>query len=679
MVKPIVLIASGFALVGAPALSADDHPALDRLSKETLWEIERLGAPAIAPHGGDIVVPITRADLAEDEQTTQLWQLNEDGNVERQLTRHESGADHPAFSPDGARLAFVREVEGNPQIFVLTMDQPGEPQHLTDVPTGADHIRWIGEHVYFVSNIWPDKGWSEMAERLEADEDDPVSAKTWENVPYSFWGEWLDEEREHHLFRVPADGGEVEDITRPTGRELPRGVAGFEGRDQYDVAPDESVVAFVADSTGNPVSPDYDLFLVTPGSADIENITPENEAPDRDPLFSPDSRTLAFTRQHIKGFYADRKQLVLHDVESGEQEVITRDWDRSASGLVWAPDGDGLYGTIDDRGAVRVYYIDAETGAPEQVTQETSFSELAISDTGTLIGLNESFLQPPRVVRIDRQTGEHDPLETRNDDLLAELDLGTYESVTYEGYDGAEIQMWVHYPPAFDENREYPLFLLLHGGPHNAITDGFWFRWNAQTFASWGYVTAWHNFHGSSGFGQDFADAINPDWRTKPYADTIKASEWFADQPWIDAERMVAGGASYGGYLASVVLGKDNPFQALVIHAPVYNLYSQMAGDFPVHAERFGDFWEHDIYDEISPHTLAGNFDTPSLLIHGERDHRVTSEQGFELFRALRHRGVEARMLYFPDEDHWVEKPNNSIRWYSEVRDWVTRFAEPER
>ena len=282
-------------------------------------------------------------------------------------------------------------------------------------------------------------------------------------------------------------------------------------------------------------------------------------------------------------------------------------------------------------------------------------------------------------VVVDRETGEHDRLETRNDALLDDLHLGTYESVTYEGYDGAEIQMWVHYPPGFDENREYPLFLLLHGGPHNAVTNRFSFRWNAQTFASWGYVTGWPNFHGSSGFGQDFADSINPDWKTKPYADTIKAAEWFADQPWIDADRMVAGGASYGGYLASIVLGKDNPFQALIIHAPVYNLYSQMAGDFPVHAERFGDFWEHDIYDEISPHTLAGNFDTPSLVIHGERDHRVTSEQGFELFRALRHRGVEARMVYFPDEDHWIEKPNNSIRWYSEVRDWVTRFAKPER
>ncbi len=675
--KHIVSIAVGLVLV-APELRADDEPALNRLSKETLLEIERIGPPVIAPSGGDIVAPISRVDLDEDEQTAQLWLLNEEADVERQLTRHESGADTPVFSPGGDRIAFLREVDDKPQVFVLGLDAPGEPEQLTEVPTGAAHIRWIGDHLYFISKVWPDKRWDEMAERLEEDEGDPVSAKVWDELPFSFWGRWIDGEREYHLFRISSEGGEPEDITRPTGRHLPYDVGGFRQFRYFDVTPDEAWVAFVADSADDPVGPDYDLFLVEPGAAEVANITPDNEAPDRNPRFSPDGGTLAFERQHIKGFYADRKRLVLHDMETGEQEVITEDWDRSAAGLVWAPDGSGLYGTIDDRATMRVYFIDAETGEPEQITDETDFTALAMSDDGTLIGLNQSFLHPPRVVRIDRETGEHKRLETRNDDLLDDLHLGTYESVTYEGYDGAEIQMWVHYPPGFDENREYPLFLLLHGGPHNAVTDAFSLRWNAQTFASWGYVTAWHNFHGSSGFGQDFADAINPDWKTRPYADTIKAAEWFADQPWIDEDRMVAGGASYGGYLASVVLGKDNPFQALVIHAPVYNLYSQMAGDFPVHAERFGDFWEHDIYDEISPHTLAGNFDTPSLVIHGEQDHRVTSEQGLELFRALRHRGVAARMLYFPDEDHWIERPNNSIRWFEEVRDWVERHAEPE-
>jgi len=236
----------------------------------------------------------------------------------------------------------------------------------------------------------------------------------------------------------------------------------------------------------------------------------------------------------------------------------------------------------------------------------------------------------------------------------------------------------VHYPPGFDPDQEYPLFLLIHGGPHGAIGDQFHFRWNAQTFASWGYVTAWHNFHGSSGFGQEFTDSINPDWLTKPYQDTIAAADWFAEKPWIDEERMVAGGGSYGGYLSSILLGREHPFNALVIHAAVYNMYSQMAADFSVHGIRFGEYWENpDIYRSISPHYFAENFNTPSLIIHGQWDLRVPVGQAFELFRTLQTRGVESRLIYYPDENHWILKPNNSLYWYGQVREWVERFATP--
>jgi dipeptidyl aminopeptidase/acylaminoacyl peptidase len=272
-------------------------------------------------------------------------------------------------------------------------------------------------------------------------------------------------------------------------------------------------------------------------------------------------------------------------------------------------------------------------------------------------------------VIVNTQNGVTGRIDTLNDDILAGVEMGTYESVTYSGAEGRDIQMWVHYPPGFDASRKYPLFLLIHGGPHSAITDGFHFRWNAQTFASWGYVTAWHNFHGSSGFGQEFTDAINPDWITRPYEDTRKAAEWFAEKPWIDETRMVAGGGSYGGYLSSILLGREHTFKALVIHAPVYNLYSQLASDFAVHSTRFGHYWEDPaLYGRLSPHYYAGNFETPALIIHGQLDYRVPVGQSFELFRTLQSRGVDSRLIYYPDENHWILKPNNSIYWYSQVR-----------
>jgi dipeptidyl aminopeptidase/acylaminoacyl peptidase len=669
-------------LGGTPALAQVGSALPDReggdrtLSADVLWEMQRIGGPEVSPDGRWVVAPVTRYTVADDKSHTDLWLFATDGSVERPLTQHGSAAGQAVFSPDGATLAFVSRREGDEagQIYLLPMDGPGEARRLTEVPTGVSAPAWVADHIYFISSIWPEKSWAEMKAEEERRKKDNVSARAWSELPTSSWDRWLDEARQAHLYRIPAAGGAIEAITLPTGWQLPRA---SQGRGSYDVAADGSLVVFSADSRRAGASPQMDLFLVRPGSDQATNITPDNPAPDASPRFSPDGRRLAYTTQRIPGFYADTRRLVVYDVAGGTHREVTTDWDRSADGLVWAPDGRGLYGAIDDAGTSRVYYIPVDRGAPRAITRDTDFGSLAVARHGTLVALNQSFLYPPRLATVDPRTGNARRLDTINDDILAGVELGTYESVTYTGANGQPIQMWVHYPPGFDRDRRYPLFLLIHGGPHSGISDGFHFRWNAQTFASWGYVTAWHNFHGSSGFGQDFTDAINPDWLTLPYEDTRLAAEWFARQPWIDADRMVAGGGSYGGYLSTILLGKEHPFQALVIHAPVYNMYSQLAADFAVHTERFGDYWDHDIYQRISPHYFAGDFRTPALIIHGQLDYRVPVGQAFELFRTLQHRGIHSRLIYYPDENHWILKPANSLYWYEQVRQWIGRHAPP--
>lgn len=660
------------------------------LSAETLWHMSRLGTPVISPDGAFVVAPVTRYTIEDDQSHTDLWLFASDGSVERPLTRHGSAEGQPVFSPDGRYLAFVARREGDSasQLYIMPLQEPGEARRFTEVPTGVLAPKWVGENLYFISRVWPEMSWDEMDESLAERRNSHDSAHAWNRLPFSHWDHWLDEERQAHIYRIGVSGflqsrspwefdtALIEAVTLPTGRELPRS---SQGSSTYDVAPDESLVVFVSDTNSDDVNPKMDLWAVVPGQQQVRNLTEENDAPDGSPLFSPDGSLLAFTRQHIKGFYADTRRLMIHEVATGRTNEITGSWDRSADGLVWAPDNRTLYGAIDDAGTRRVYAISTRGGQVRAVTAETDVMSLSMAQDGTLAALNQSFLYPPRLVLVDTRRGTLQRLDTFNDEILEGIELGTYESVTYEGYDGEPIQMWVHYPPGFDPEKKYPLFLLIHGGPHNAITDGFHFRWNAQTFASWGYVTAWHNFHGSSGFGQRFADSINPDWITRPYADTRKAAEWFAGQPWIDTERMVAGGGSYGGYLSSILLGREHPFNALLIHAPVYNMYSQMAADFAVHTTRFGDYWDedNDIYKQISPHYFAGDFNTPALIIHGQLDYRVPVGQAFELFRTLQHRGIESRLVYYPDENHWILKPNNSLRWYDEVRQWISRFAEP--
>lgn len=655
------------------AVAQDDG----NLSVERLWQIERIGQPVTSTDGRYIVAPVTKYDVKADKGHTRLWLFNADGKQQVALTAEGLMASEPVFSPDNKSLAFIskRDKDDAGQIYLLPMQSPGEAQRLTDVPTGVYGIKWVGNNLYFISRVWPDKSWDEMASYIKAQKDNKVSAKQWNALPYSHFDHWLDENRQAHIFRIAASGGEVQAITQPLALQLPRAT---QGAYSYDIDSKEQYVAFNANGWDNQVDAKIDIFLARIGDEKAENITAANNAPDTNPRFSPDGKLLAYSSQRIHGFYADTARLTLYDIVGKTRKTLTESWDRSVTDFVWSADAKGFYSSVDDAANRRLYYIDAKSGKPRAITKTTSFGMPALAAKGKLVATNDSFLYPSRLVLVDIKNGKTSRLDSFNDEVMAKVDLGTYESVSYKGADGKDIQMWVHYPAGFDKSKKYPLFMLIHGGPHNAIGDSFSYRWNAQTFASWGYVTAWPNFHGSSGFGQDFADAINPDWRTKPLADIQAATKWFENQSWIDTERMVAGGASYGGYLTSVLLGTEHPYKALLIHAAVYNMYSQMAADFAVHSTRFGGFWDNpELYTSISPHYHADKFNTPTLVIHGQLDYRVPVGQGFELFRTLQSRGVESRMIYFPDENHWILKPNNSIYWYNQVKDWMSKFAEP--
>jgi len=665
----------GLMLLIASSVLADDHSPL---SAEVLWQLSRVGSPVVSPDGEHVVAPVTTYDAESGDAETRLWLLstNKPG-TQRPLTVDGATASDPVFSPDGRTLAFVssRGDEEKGQIYLLPMTGPGEAERLTEVPTGTGALKWAGDSIYFVSSVWPDMSFDEMAERMEADKESKMSAYVWNAMPYSSWDHYLREDREYHLYRVSTDGGDVVELTLSTGLQLPR--SGADAGD-YDVTADGRHVAFVADTRSGEPLPNDDVYLLDTVSGDVENLTAENPASDGGPMFSPDGTRLAYGRRRIEGFYGDQVKIAVVDLESRSRQVLHEGWDRSASGLVWANDGKGFFGAIGDAATTRVFYLPADDTPPRAITGSTNFGRLSLADDGTLVGLNESPLYPPRVVVIDTDDGALTRLDTFNDDILADVDVGTYESVTYTGADGDDVQMWVHYPPGFDSRRRYPLFLLIHGGPHGAVGEDFHFRWNAQTFASWGYVTAWPNFHGSSSFGQAFTDSINPDWITRPYADVIAAAKWLMDKSWIDEERAVAGGGSYGGYLSSILLGKEHPFNALVIHAAVYDLYAQSSADFAVHDHRFGPYWEKpEMYRELSPHEYAAKFETPSLVIHGQNDLRVPVGQGFELFRTLQRRGVDSRLVYYPDENHWVLSRENSIHWYGEVRQWVEKYAAP--
>lgn len=649
------------------------------LTADAMWRFKRLGQPAIAPDGRLAVLPVTTYDVEKNKGLTDLWLVPTKPGKARQLTSDAASDSSPAWSPDGEMIAFVskRGDDKEPQLYVIPVGG-GEARRVTNVPTGVLAPKWFPDsrRIAFLAQIWPDaKNWAEQQARAEQQRDKKMTALVWNKAPISYWDHWL-EQRETHVYSIGLDGGEARAIT--FGRAPSLDVAEPDVS-SYDIAPDGAEIAFAADTDKSGTDPNFDVFVMPIDGGEPRNVTTDNPANDVSPLYSPDGRSLAFRRQKIKDFYADRARLMIYDRRSSQTRSLTEEWDRSADGLVWAPDSSSLFGSIEDAGTTRIFRFGAGGGAPQPITREHSFGSLAIAGSGpVIVALRQSFTEPPTLVSIIARTGAPTKLTDFNDAALANVTHGKVESVAYAGANGENIQMWVTYPPNFTPDRKWPLYLVIHGGPHSAMNDGYQWRWNAQVFASWGYVVAWHNFHGSSGFGQAFTDSITKEWGELPYQDTLKAAEWFAAKPWIDGERMAAGGGSYGGYLATYLLGRPHPFKTLIAHAAVYNSFTQYATDDGAIKKRYGEFWDDlERFNRNSPHLSAGNFKTPTLVIHGQQDFRVPVNHGMELFNTLQNRGVPSRLIVYPNENHWILQPQNSLFWYANVKDWLQQYVKP--
>jgi dipeptidyl aminopeptidase/acylaminoacyl peptidase len=676
-VAPIIS-ALVIALCSSSHLHAQTAEPKGPMTPELMWQLQRVGEPSLSPDGAISVVAVTRSDAATDRSFTTLWTIPTSGGASKQLTSGDNNDLSPTWSPDGKWIAFVSK-RGNDianQIYVIAPDG-GEARRLTSVPTGAGSPKWFPDSskIAFLTSIFPDlTTWEEQGKRLRERASSTMPARVYDRAPISYWDHFLDE-RQPHLYSVSLAGLEPVAITRASGHMIDFRTPGSE---DYDISPDGLEVAFVSDIDARGTRPNSDIFVMPVGGGPARNITIGNPAGDGSPHYSPDGRWLSWTSNKIVGA-SDRDRVMLMDRTSGPESMrdLSASWDWSASDVDWTSDSKGLIITAEDRPTRRVFRMDIAGGTPRRITTDGDFGGVTVAGA-TIVGLRASFSSPATLVRIDERNGRATALSRFNDAILARVTMGKVESVSYRTANGASIQMWVVKPPDFNASKKYPLMLLLHGGPHVGITDQWSYRWNAQVFAGWGYVTAWHNFHGSSGFGDAFTDAIQPDWVTLPYQDTIAATDWFKRQRWIDPERMVAAGGSYGGYLATVLLGRPHPFKTLIAHAPVYNQYSQIGADYGGTENRYYEAWEDPVrFQATSPNMSAGNFKTPTLVIHGQLDLRVPINHGIELFNTLQKQNVPSRFIYYPNENHWILRPQNSLFWYKEVRRWIESYVPP--
>jgi len=694
--KRTALVLCSFLLGGPPSfwrapLAAQGKRAI---TFDDLISMRRVSDPQISPDGTWVAYTLATPDKAANRTVRNIWLVPASGGESRQLTR--SGRDLRArWSPDSKKLAFLSSRDGSQQVYVISTDG-GEAVKLTSLSTGADNVLWSpdGKWLAFTSEVYPDCRDDACNERRDSErEKSKVKARIYDRLLYRHWDRWWEGKRSH-LFVVPAEGGTPRDLTPGAGYDVPP--FSLDGPDEIAFSPDGKEICFTANTDKDAaLSTNGDLFVVpAEGSAAPKRIT-SNPGFDGGPVYSPDGRSIAYHAQLQGGYESDRWRLMLYDRQSGQHVNLTESFDRSVANLAWSADSKTIYFNFEDRAKMPLARIAAQPGAlrpgsgqaePKPVLSGGYYPEFDLSRDGRTLVFSSSSLTTPAELYASSAEGTGVRQLTRhNAERLAQLDLNPAEFFTFPSTDGAEVQGMLVRPPGFDPTRKYPLVLLCHGGPQTMWSDAWGYRWSAQMFASPGYVVVMINRRGSTGFGQKFTDEINSDYGGKPFRDLMKGVDYVLGKyPFVDGSRMAAAGASYGGFMidwmASQAKGR---FKALVSHAGVYNQISFYGATeelwFPEWDFRGTPWTNQATYEKWSPHSYVpeiGQYKTPTLVTHGELDFRVPYTQGLEFFTALERQGVPSKLLIFPDEGHWILKPQNSELWYKTVLDWLAAYLK---
>lgn len=646
---------------------------------ETMLRLARISEPALSPDGTTVAFTVQRIDVQGNTKPTHIYTVPVTGGVPRQITFEGTSNTEPEWAPDGSRIYFVSDRSGSSQIWSTQPDGAGSRQ-ITRLSTEASGIVPTpnGMRLLFVSRVYPqceaDNACNQQ--QLDAEEQSKVEARIYDSLLYRHWNTWQDQRRQH-LMSINVDGSDVIDLTPGRWDVPPFSLGGGPG---YAVSPDSNEVAFVMNRDADAASStNTDIFVVSIGGGEIRQITSSLGA-DNAPQYSPDGRSLAFTNQERAGYESDRVRLMVLNRATGETIDLTEPLDRWVGEYTWSPDSARLFYTVEDRGRTRLEMISRNGGGARSIISgAASVGDIQFTQDGrTLIYTEVSGSRPAEIYRASSAGGPAVALTHLNDELLASVELTPLEEIFTESTDGARISTFIVRPPGFTAGRRYPLLLLLHGGPQGAWGESWSYRWNAQVFAAEGYVVAMPNPRGSTGYGQDFIEGVSGDWGGQVYEDIMAVVDDVSALPYVDSTRMAAAGGSYGGYMVNWLLGHTDRFKAFVSHAGVYDLRS-MAGSTEelwfVKWEFGGMPWENpEAYEKWSPSNFVTAFKTPTLVVHGEQDYRVPVSQGLQLFTALQEMDVPSRLLLFPDEGHWIQKPQNTLLWYSQVLGWIDQW-----
>ncbi|HXB20759.1 MAG TPA: S9 family peptidase [Candidatus Solibacter sp.] len=688
----IVLIAGSFVQLSAQS----KRP----FTFDDLMALKRIGGPVISPDGKWVLFSAVDVSLKENKKTPHLWLVPLAGGDARQLTSYPAGEDRGRWSPDGKQFIFTSARDGSSQIWAVNFDSAGgtlsgEPRRITSISTEADGAIWSpdGKNILFTSEVYPDCPDDPCNKARDAEHAaSKVKAMVFTRLFYRHWSSYTHFKRTH-LFVVPAEGGTAKDIT-PGDHDVPPFSLG--GQDLYAISPDGQEVAYTSNiDEVEATSTNNEIFIVpivamTGGAPKKLSTSPGS---DSTPLYSPDGRYLAWRMQNRAGYESDRFQLVVYDRKSGQLRNLTQGFDRWVGTMAWTPDSKSIYFTAEDKGEIPIYRVNVEVepgvaaGAGVEEVVRGADDDLTFSPDGQTLVFTRMSAQAPNEVykfTLSAQTRAKraaEQLSHLNDAVFAQIATQPAEPFWFTGAGGAKVEGFLVKPPAFDPQKKYPVKFLIHGGPQGAWGDEWSFRWNAQLMAADGYVVVQINPRGSTGYGQAFIDGINGDWGGKPFVDLMQGLDYVEKTySFVDKDRECALGASYGGYMINWILGHTSRFKCLVSHDGMFNAESAYGSTEELWFNEWefkGEPWtDRALYQKWSPHQYASRFKTPTLVIHGQLDYRLDVSEGFQLFTTLQRLKVPSKMLYFPDEGHWVLKPQNSQLWYKTVGDWVDSYLK---
>jgi dipeptidyl aminopeptidase/acylaminoacyl peptidase len=700
----IVSIVAGFGQSSSP----NKRP----FTFEDMMALERIGGPAISSDGKWVLFAAVDVDLQANKRTTHLWVVPVAGGDSRQLTFDPAGESGGHWSPDGKKFLFISSRGGSSQVWVADFDSTsgivmGEPRKITNISTEADGAIWSpdGKNIVFVSEVYPECT-TDACNKSKDEEhaNSKVKAMVFTRLFYRHWNHYTSLKRSH-LFLVPAEGGIATDLT-PGDHDVPPFSLG--GQDNYAISPDGHEVAFTSNRDAvEAISTNNDIFTVPIGGGTARKMSGSSGS-DSTPVYSPDGNWLAWRMQERAGYESDRFRLVVLDRRSGKIRNLTEPWDHWVEDIAWSPDSKYIYLTSEDQGEIPIYRLDVATSATplENLVDGGRIvgganDELNVTPDGkTLVFTRMSARAPNEIYKANLEAPSDAPLPSGvivensperglkpvqlthlNDRVLSQVSMQPVESFWFTGAGGTKVQGFLLKPPNFDPQKKYPMKFLIHGGPQGQWGDEWSYRWNAELFAADGYVVVMINPRGSTGYGQKFIDEINGDWGGRPYVDLMNGLDYVEKTyPFVDRDRECALGASYGGYMIDWILGHTTRFKCLVSHDGMFNTESAYGSTeelwFP-EWEFKGQLWANrEMYRKWSPHLFATQFKTPTLVVHGQLDYRLDVSEGFQLFTTLQRLNVPSKMLYFPDEGHWVLKPQNSQLWYKTVNGWVDQWVK---